>query len=153
MPKFVSVNSIFIESGRGNPSRETAKFVFVNRHDFGRACSSFCSSSSGIQSQKVYSICNFFLRLSSDLSDASHRQVIGCLRLPLFGSIAVPRPLIYLPSLVKYFTVSVGFFNSVLKNSGYILMSSSGEIHTKCSLPLSSVKLSLIGAKVSGTFM
>ena len=50
-------------------------------------------------------------------------------------------------------TVSVGSFNSVLKNSGYILMSSSSEAHTKCSLLLSSIKLSLIGAKASGTFI
>ncbi|WP_365949850.1 cysteine-rich KTR domain-containing protein [Gemmiger sp.] len=50
-------------------------------------------------------------------------------------------------------TVSVGSFHSVLKNSGYILMSSSSEAHTKCSLLLSSIKLSLIGAKASGTFI
>ena len=61
--------------------------------------------------------------------------------------------LIYLLSVVKNFTVSVGFFNSVLKNSGYILMSSSSEAHTKCSLLLSSIKLSLIGAKASDTFI
>lgn len=61
--------------------------------------------------------------------------------------------LIALSSFVKCFTVSVGFFNSVLKNSGYIFLSSSSETHTKCSLLLSSVKLSLIGAKASGTFI
>ena len=65
--------------------------------------------------------------------------------------------LIYEISLFFYLkvpdTVSVGSFNSVLKNSGYILMSSSSEAHTKCSLLLSSIKLSLIGAKASGTFI
>ena len=59
----------------------------------------------------------------------------------------------YLSSLIKCFTVSVGFFSSVLKNSGYILMSSSSETHFRCSLLLSSVKLSLIGTKSLGIFI
>ena len=71
----------------------------------------------------------------------------------LNGTYAIRLLSIYLSSLIKCFTVSVGFFNSVLKNSGYILMSSSSEAHTKCSLLLSSIKLSLIGAKASGTFI
>ena len=58
-----------------------------------------------------------------------------------------------LSSFVKCFTVSVGFFNSVLKNSGYIFISSSSETQRRCSSLLSSVKLSLIGANVSGTFI
>lgn len=59
----------------------------------------------------------------------------------------------YLSSVVKCFIIFVGFFNSVLKNWGYIGISSSSETHTKCSLLLPSMKLSLTGAKASGTFI
>ena len=102
-----------------------------NRHDLGHACSVFSSSSTCMQ------------------------PIIFCRRLqfPLSDIDTVPLLFSYLPSVVKCFTVFIGSFNSVLKNSGYILMSSLSETHTRCSLLSSSAKLSLIGTKVSGTFI
>lgn len=44
-------------------------------------------------------------------------------------------------------------FQFCFENWGYIGISSSSETHTKCSLLLPSMKLSLTGAKASGTFI
>lgn len=75
------------------------------------------------------------------------------LTIPVSGIDAIPLLFSYLSSVVKCFIIFVGFFNSVLKNWGYIGISSSSETHTKCSLLLPSMKLSLTGAKASGTFI
>lgn len=104
-----------------------------------------CVAIDGICPLRLYQVGLSFIYEGSDL----YRS----LAFLLSDMDAIPFRLIYLPSVVKCFTVSVGFFNSVLKKSGYILMFSSGETHTRCSLLLSSVKLSLTGAKVSGTFI